>query len=157
MNDLISKLGIDWKLLAAQVFNFFILLFLLRKFVYKPVLDMLNKRKNIISRSIKEAKKIEENKEREARQARIKAMEIVDSATKLAEDQKTKILEKAKADSDKVVLEAKNIIRMQKDQMAKDLEKETGELALGIVEKYFKSGVKKSDHEKIIRNITAEI
>lgn len=148
----------------AQIVNFFILLFILRKFVYSPVLDMLHKRRNIISHSIKEAKKIEEDakkmeeiKEAEMKQARIKAKEIVDGAVGLADNQKAKILEKAKNDSEKMVLDAKNIIRAQKDQMSKELEKETGNLAIGIVEKYFKTGVKQSDQEKIIKNIIAEI
>lgn len=164
MNDLISKLGIDWKLLTAQIVNFLILLLILRKFVYKPVLDMLHKRRNIISRSIAEAKKIEEDakkmeetKEWEMRQARIKVREILDNATGVGEGQKEKILVKAKTDSEKMVADAKNIIRAQKEQMAKDLEKETGNLALEIMEKYFKSGIKKNEQEKIIKNIIAEI
>jgi len=164
MNDLVSKLGIDWKLLTAQIVNFLLLLLILRKFVYKPVLDMLYKRRNIITRSIEEAKKIEEDaknleetKEREMRQAKIKAREILDSAVGVGEGQKAKILEKAKADGEKMVMDAKNIIRAQKEQMAKDLEKETGNLALEAMEKYFKSGVKKTEQEKIIKNIIAEI
>lgn len=164
MNDLISKLGIDWKLLTAQIVNFLILLLILRKLVYKPVLDMLYKRRNIISRSIEEARKIEEDakkmeetKEREMRQAKIKAREIFDNAMGAGEGQKAKILEKVKADSEKMVAEAKNIIRAEKEQMGKDLEKETGNLALEIMEKYFKSGIKKNEQEKIIKNIIAEI
>lgn len=164
MNDLISKLGIDWKLLAAQIVNFLILFLILRKFVYKPVLDMLHKRRNIISRSIEEARKIEEDaknmeetKELEMRQARIKVREILDGAVGAGEGQKEKILAKAKADSEKMVADAKNIIRAQKEQMAKDLEKETGNLALEIMEKYFKSGIKKNEQEKIIKNIIAEM
>jgi F-type H+-transporting ATPase subunit b len=164
MNDLISKLGIDWKLLTAQIVNFLILLLILRKFAYKPVLDMLHKRRNIISRSIEEAKKTEEDarrmeeaKEQEMRQVKIKAREILDSAIGAGEGQKTKILEKAKTDGEKMIAEAKNIIRAQKEQTAKDLEKETGGLALEIMEKYFKSGIKKEEQEKIIKNIIAEI
>lgn len=164
MNDLISKLGIDWKLLTAQIVNFLILLLLLRKFVYQPVLDMLHKRRNIISRSIEEAKKIEEDakkmeetNEREMRRAKAKAREILNSAVGVGEGQKEKILEKAKADGEKMVADAKNIIRAQKEQAAKDLEKETGNLALEVMEKYFKSGVKKTEQEKIIKNIIAEM
>lgn len=164
MNELITKLGIDGKLLAAQVVNFFILFLILRKFAYKPILDMLQKRRNIISRSLEEAKKIEEDakkmeetKEHEMKQARAKAKAILDGATGTAEEQKEKILARAKADGDKMVAEAKNIIRMQKEQMSKELEKETGNLALTAMEKYFKSGIKKDDQEKIIKGIIAEI
>ena len=38
MSELLSKLGIDWRLLIAQLINFLILLFVLRRFAYKPIL-----------------------------------------------------------------------------------------------------------------------
>mgnify|MGYP001588456271 CR=1 FL=1 len=58
--ELISKLGIDWKLLVAQIVNFFILLFVLYKFAYKPVLEMLEKRSKTIEKGIHDAKASEE-------------------------------------------------------------------------------------------------
>ena len=44
MSELFSKLGIDWKLLIAQIINFLVLLFVLYKFAYRPILSMLEKR-----------------------------------------------------------------------------------------------------------------
>ena len=41
-----EALGIDIKLIAIQAFNFLVLLFVLKKFMYKPVLAMLDKRKD---------------------------------------------------------------------------------------------------------------
>lgn len=164
MSDLIIKLGIDGKLLLAQIVNFTILLVILRKFLYKPILNMLQRRSSIIAKSINEAKKIEEDvkkleleKEKEMRQARVKSTEIIKQASVLAEKQKENILEKAKSDSDKITHDAKNIIRMQKEQMLKELEKEVGGLSVAMVEKFFRSGISKSEQEKIIKNIITEI
>lgn len=161
---LISQLGIDWKLLIAQIVNFTILLLILKKFAYTPVLDMLRKRSSTIAKSIQEAKKIEEDckkleldKENEMREARIKAKSIVDEAAGLAEKEKEKIVSSAQADSAKIVEEAKNIIRLQKEQMLKDAEKEVGMLAVSAVEKFFKSNVSKSDQEKIIKNVISAV
>ena len=39
--DLLSSLGIDWTLLALQTVAFLILLFVLRKFVYPPMMEMI--------------------------------------------------------------------------------------------------------------------
>ncbi len=161
---LTSQLGIDWKLLAAQIVNFTILLLVLRKFAYTPVLDMLHKRSNIIAKSIQEAKKIEEDskrfeitKENEMRVSRIQAKNIVSEAAGLAEKEREKIISSAYADSVKVMADAKNIIRMQKERMLKDAEKEVGMLAISAVEKFFKNDVAKSDQEKIIKNVIAEV
>ena len=161
---LISQLGIDWKLLGAQIVNFTILLLILRKFVYKPVLEMLHKRSNIIAKSIQEAKKIEEDgkkleitRENEMREARVRAKNIVSEAADMAEKEKEKILASTHADNAKMIAEAKNIIRMQKDQMLKDTEKEVGMVAVAMVEKFFKAGIAKSDQEKIVKDIVSAI
>ena len=59
--ELITKLGIDWKLLIAQVINFFILLFVLHRFAYRPILKMLKKRTDTIDKSLSDVKQIEKN------------------------------------------------------------------------------------------------
>ena len=163
-DSLISQLGIDPSLLLAQIVNFTILLLVLRKFLYKPMLDMFHKRSSTIAKSIREAKKIEEDvkkleetKENEMRQARVQAKDIVNQAVSLAEKEKEKVLVGTKTESDKMVADAKNIIRTQKDQMLKELEKETGGLAVAMVEKFFKSGVTKEEHERIVKNIVSAI
>ena len=160
--DLFSKLGIDWQLLAAQLVNFTILIAILYKLLYKPMLDMFQKRKSTISRSLKEAKKIEEDlknleqvKEQEMREARIKSKDLVAKAVQSAEEEKSRVLAQTKATSDKLVGEAKGIIRLQKEQMLKDIEKETGSLAVMMVEKFFKKNLSKAEQEKIAKDIVS--
>lgn len=160
--DLFTKLGIDAQLLAAQLVNFTILIAVLYKLLYKPMLDMFQKRKNTISRSLKEAKKIEEDlknleqvKESEMREARVKSKELVNRATLAAEEEKNRILAQTKDTSDKLVVEAKGIIRREKEQMLKDLEKEAGGLAVLMVEKFFKKNMTKDEQEKIAKDIVS--
>jgi len=59
MSELFSQLGIDWKLLLAQGVNFVILLFVLTKFVYKPLMKMVEERKKKIELGIKGGEKAE--------------------------------------------------------------------------------------------------
>jgi F0F1-type ATP synthase membrane subunit b/b' len=40
---LLGQLGINWKLFLSQAFNFFILLIVLRAFVYNPLLEIIKK------------------------------------------------------------------------------------------------------------------
>ncbi len=51
-----TQLGIDWKLLLSQAVNFLLLLVILRIFVYKPILDILKKRREKIEEGIAKAK-----------------------------------------------------------------------------------------------------
>lgn len=58
--ELLSKLGIDWRLLIAQVINFSVLLFVLYKFLYHPILNVLAKRREQIDENDAREKKLEE-------------------------------------------------------------------------------------------------
>jgi len=164
MDGLIEKLGIDWRLLAAQVVNFTLLLIILHSLLYKPVLEIFRKRSNIILRSIEESRKnkeglklLEQRKEKEAREARIAAKNIVSRAEILAKTQEGKILARAKGEREKLISEGKTIVKAQKDAMVKELEKEIGGLAVAVVEKFFNKGLTKNEHEKIVKNIISSI
>ena len=52
---LLEQLGINWKLLLSQAVNFFILLMILRFFVYKPLLAVIKKRNEKIKLGLEKA------------------------------------------------------------------------------------------------------
>src|SRR5438105_4878856 len=52
---LFEQLGINWKLLLSQAVNFFILLIILRAFVYKPLLTVVKKRNEKIKLGLQKA------------------------------------------------------------------------------------------------------
>ena len=52
---IIEQLGIDWRLLISQAFNFFILLIILRAFAYKPLLNVIKKRNDKIKEGLDKA------------------------------------------------------------------------------------------------------
>ena len=60
MSELVNQLGIDWKLLLAQGVNFVILLFVLTKFVYKPLMKMVEARRQKIELGVKGGEKAEQ-------------------------------------------------------------------------------------------------
>lgn len=164
MDGLIEKLGIDWRLLSAQLVNFALLIIILHRLLYKPVLEIFRKRSNIILRSIEEARKnkeglklLEQRKEKEMVEARIAAKNIIRKAEILAKTREEKILAAAKEEREKLIGEGKTIIRVQKDAMVKEAEKEVGGLAVAMVEKFFNKGLTKGEHEKIVKNIISSI
>ena len=119
--EILGKLGIDWKLLLAQIVNFAILLFLLKKFLYKPLLTMLNNRREIIEKSLEQAKTIEEEmKELDRRkgevlvQARAEADGIMEKTLKLAENKRQEAIVKTKQDVATVISEAKEKIEQER-------------------------------------------
>ena len=57
MGELLSSLGIDLRLFLAQLINFSILLFVLFKFAYKPILNMMDERTEKIEKGAAEPSK----------------------------------------------------------------------------------------------------
>src|SRR3989344_2266081 len=89
--DFLNDFGVKPVLLAAQAVNFFILLFILKKFLYKPILGMLETRKQKIAESLKNAESIEkklqaigEEREEALKKAGKEAEEIIRDATEAA-------------------------------------------------------------------------
>ena len=55
MQQLFAQLGIDWHLLLSQAVNFFLLLVVLRLFVYTPLLKLLHDRRARIEEGLTKA------------------------------------------------------------------------------------------------------
>ena len=99
MSELIHNLGIDWKVLIAQIVNFAILLFLLKKFAYKPILKILNERRQKIEEAIERSKsvdlrmqEIETLKQQVLDQARKESESILKAAEEAAQEVQENIL-----------------------------------------------------------------
>jgi len=95
--DILNQFGINPILLAAQVVNFFILLFILKKFLYKPILRVLEERKKKIEDSLKNAEEIERK-------------------LQLTEDEKEKILAKTSQEAQKLLDRVKKEIELMKEE-----------------------------------------
>lgn len=112
MNEIIHALGINWSALLAQAINFAILIFILAKFVYKPVLAIIDRRRDEIAASMEKVKEIDRQKE------------IID-------EQRTAILRKADVEAGELLARAKidaealqgELLKSAKDQAARTLAK----------------------------------
>ncbi len=122
-----EDLGINWKILIGQSINFIILLYLLKRFVYKPFLGMLEKRREGIIEGIKKSEKAEEtlrnvraisesvkeksekNAQEVLKKAELRAQERAKEITDLAEAEKQKILSSARIAAEKEAEEQREV------------------------------------------------
>ena len=102
--QILNDFGVNWMLLAAQVVNFTILLLILNRFVYKPVIKLLEERKAKIAESLANAKKIED---------RLDKLEV----------DRAKVIQEAKDESKKIITEARSIADTIKTEADKDAAK----------------------------------
>ena len=140
--EILNNFGIQPLLLAAQIVNFLIILFLLKKFFYKPIVKALEERKKRIAESLENADLIEENlkktEEKSAQiieEARKSAQYLITQANQEAERISQQALDEAKITIEEAKKEAVAQSQIQKRQMQKELEKETISLVAEVVKK----------------------
>ena len=92
-----DALGIEWTLLLAQIVNFAILIVLLRMFLYQPVLNMLNARKDRIAQSMRDAERVSAAA-REAEAEKVKVLEVARREAQEIRAQATRDAEKIAQD-----------------------------------------------------------
>jgi F-type H+-transporting ATPase subunit b len=140
--DALSSLGINGPFLLAQIFNFFVLLFLLRRFLFKPMVNMLETRKQRIAEGMQAAEmaRREAEAERAQLQAQIdaerrEAMERVAAASKRGETLAAEIESGARQDAQKILDDARNEAIRERERIISEAQDQIAELAMLAAEK----------------------
>lgn len=158
-----DKLGINVTWLLAQVINFGLLLFLLWAIAYKPVLKMLNERKQKIQESLEYAESVkkqaaEQQKEFEQRiaEARREAQAAAAIAAQAGEKEREAILAQARADARKLVEQAKEQIEHERKQMLAELRQEVVQLSLLAAQKAVSQSLDEQAHRRLVADFLAQ-
>lgn len=163
MGDILTSLGFQFDKFIWQVVNFFILLFLLKKFAFKPIMNMLDERKQSIEDAINnaesakaESEKLRQEYETRLAEAKQDAQEIIAKATKLGEQMKNEIVSNAQNEANKAVQRAQEEIAREKDQAISALRDEVAVLAVMAAGKVLGKAISVEDHEKLVQEFVAE-
>lgn len=142
MSELFVSLGLNVKLFIAQVINFGILLFVLYRFAYKPVLRMLEERTQKIEKGLADAEKsqkiLTEMTEKEKAlisEAKKQAKEIISAAEEQAQKNRDEIIASTKEETTRLMQQTQKNIEEQKAQMITDVKKDLGGIVVAAVEK----------------------
>jgi F-type H+-transporting ATPase subunit b len=149
-----------WKL-AFQVINFLILLYLLNRFLFKPVLARLDERSSKISKGLEDAETADRElarAEREAAvsEARKEASNLIANANKIATDTRNEILAEARAQAEKVTERARQEIVAEKDRAMAELRAEVANLALDAAGKLVRSEMDGPTQRRLVEEFLAE-
>ncbi|OIO14684.1 ATP synthase F0 subunit B [Candidatus Gottesmanbacteria bacterium CG11_big_fil_rev_8_21_14_0_20_37_11] len=154
-----ENIGIEPSQLLTQVINFLLMVILLTKLLYKPVLKALDERKKKIEESLKLAEeiKLEADKNEKKRQEIInkskqEAKQIIEEAKKTAKQVEAEIIMKAHNEAEMIIEKGKKDIEGEREQMEKQLRNKTIEIASEMAEKVIGMVLSDSDHHKIINN-----
>lgn len=152
-----EKLGIEPTLLAAQIVNFFIILVLLNKLLYKPILTMLEKRKKEIADGVamsenmkREEEKMQEKHEKVLSKAREEALSIIEDAKKQAKDVEKELVAKAHEEALVILMRAKDEAKEVARQSKLAIAKQAVELAVTMAKRLLDSIMKAKEQHAII-------
>lgn len=137
-----EKLGINLGFFLFQVFNFTILALLMYALAYKPIVRMLENRKNKIAQGLEDARIAAEaraNAEKEAKailaEAQNNAAQKVREATERAEVAAKEIIAQAEAQANKIREEARMEAAQERDRILLELRSQIASLAIAAAQK----------------------
>lgn len=158
-----EKLGIEPSLLLAQIINFAIIVVVLTKLLYTPILDMLAKRKKEIEEGLKITERMkteEENlgarKEKLLFEARKEARIIIEDAKKQGKDAERDIVAAAHKEAAEIVEKARREAAATHEALAADIQREAAALAGAMAKRLVSTVLTPADqHTLIARHLTA--
>lgn len=156
--EIFDQLGIKPLLLVAQIVNFLVLLFLLNKFLYKPLLKMLQVRKDRIAESLKNAEEIEKRlekivneRERAMEETAAEVRSLIDDANKTAVKVVAQAHEKADDDAKKLILRAQQTMKLEKDKLQQEIRDELATLVILGLQKVTGKMLSAKDQKELIK------
>lgn len=145
--------------IVVQLINFVILMLLLKAFLYKPLLDYLDRRSDGIKVDLDEAKRLKkeaQNLKMEQdtlyQKARQKAGTIVREGRKQGDEEKQRIIDEAHKEYQKLLEDGRATIDIELKKARSDLKNNVVEIAMDIAEKVIDREIKAADHTKFIDN-----
>lgn len=163
MGQAIEALGINLPQLIAQIVNFALLLIILRLVLYKPILGMLESRKQKIAEGLNaaeiaraEAAQAQANIQSQLDTARHEGQEIVGNAQTIAQRIQSEAREEATRDREAAVERARQEIQLERDRAISDLRREFADVTVSAAEKVVGQSLDRQAHQRIIDEALAE-
>lgn len=151
-------------LIVWTIVTFVILLGLLWKFAWNPILGALEARERAIQKTIDDAERLqaeaeqvlEEHRARLA-EARAEGNRVLDEARQAGERMKADVMEKAREEAERVIARARRQLDLEVEQAILTIRDQAAELAVRAAEKVIERSLTGEDHRRFAREAIAEI
>jgi len=158
-----ASLGVNLPLLVAFVINFIVLFVLLRLFLYKPVLKMLDERAKRTAEAMEQA----EATKKEYEQARVEVQKQIEKgrqegqafiaqAMQVGERLKEESRQEAQKQAQVIVDRTRTELAAERDKIVGDLRREFVDISISAAEKVIKETLDKEKHRKLIEDTLRE-
>ncbi|MCI5902929.1 MAG: F0F1 ATP synthase subunit B [Blautia sp.] len=162
--DVQGLVGIVPWTFVAQICNLFIQVYLIKRFLFKPINAMLEKRKAMADAQIQDAVKANEEAqamkqeyEQSMEEAKARANEIVTQAQRTATLQSEEMLKEAGRQATAMKEKAEADIAQERRKAVNDIKDEIGGMAMEIAGKVIEREISEEDHAKLIEEFIANV
>lgn len=159
-----EQLGIEPKLLFAQIINFTIIVFVLSKLLYKPILGMLEKRKKTIEEGLAltekmkaEEAKLKQRGEKILDEARKEARGILEEAKKQGKSAEKDIIAEAHEQAADVIAKGKADISRDREGMEKGVREQAVILATAMAKRLLVGVLSEKDQHTMVAEQLKEL
>lgn len=150
--------------LVAQILSFLLLLWVLRKFAYRPLLEGLEKRSQYIEQNIKsaeqqkvEAEAMKAEYQAELKQARQEAQAIIERATKASEERGKEIINESRDEADRLKKAAVAEIELEKQKAVAELRGQVAALSVLAAGKIIEKNLDPATHNVLVDEFIKEV
>lgn len=157
-------LGINLGYLISQIINFVLLLIILRIFLYRPIVRMLDRRREKIATDLQEAEEArgqaeaaKQEYERQLEDAREERRSILAQATEQAEKMREEVLARARAEAQEIVAKTQDEMEVQRRQALIGAQDQIVDLALAAAGRVIDESLDEEAHRRLIQEFIAEV
>jgi F-type H+-transporting ATPase subunit b len=159
----ITDLGINLPVLLGQVLSFTLLLIVLKLMVYKPVLKMLDERRERIREGLSAAERGQAQAAEASRDAaaqietaRREGQQIVANAQQVAQRLQEEGRQQAQQQQEAMLERARSEIQLERDNAISELRKEFADLTIAAAEKVIGQSLDRQAHQRLIEQALAD-
>lgn len=162
--EIFKQFGVSPILIVANIVNFVILLAILQRFLYKPVLKMLEDRKEKIRKGMQQAEEIEtrlakakEEQEAILKKANVAATELFKTAQLEAKEMLDKTRAEAKEMAEQSAAQTKTMLEAERTRMMNELKGGIADMVVATMSKLTNKTLDSNDRKKLILEAEKEI
>ncbi|WP_119068317.1 F0F1 ATP synthase subunit B [Rubrobacter indicoceani] len=150
--DLFNTSLIFW-----QIVTFAILLFLLIRYVFPPIREMINNRQKQIEDAIEEARRTRSEAQellaeyrRQMDEARGESRRILDESRKQAQAQRERTKQEAREEGDRIIARARDEISRERESSLQQIRGEVAEMVLAATGQVINRKLDRGEHDRLI-------
>lgn len=154
----------DPGIIIWSILTFLLLFFLLKKFAFGPIQNMIDARRDSILESIESADKTRKDAEKlladyreSIATAKQEAEEIIDRAHKVGENTKTEIVAEAKEQAQKQLEDARDQIQRETRKAVQEIKEQVADLTILAAGKVASKSINREDHLKLVDDALSEV